>query len=204
MKKTNRCLGASLAAAVTAAVAALLPGGCESDSPHELTVNVSPDHAKLKSGESVALTASGWSTYEWSLSNGDIGHLSSSRGERVVYLATKGIPGGGVVHIPGDKERTTTTETVSGVVVTKVVEISYVDHDTYYEKITRTWYEAGASGVIPAGLPTADRPNVSREVVEVGEIDYLKQTVTVTATTAGTSGTNSSAIGRGKATILQY
>ena len=86
-----------------AIITALLAGaGCEST--EEASVAISPGYVELAAGDSVTLTASGWSTYRWSLgessggTNGnDIasekGTLSSTTGERVIYRSASGARG---------------------------------------------------------------------------------------------------------------
>lgn len=75
----------SLAAAAFAGSAiALLLGGCEVDSA-DRRIEVRPDSASLKRGESVTLTAYNGYEYDWSLSDTAIGTLSARRGQMVTY-----------------------------------------------------------------------------------------------------------------------
>ena len=50
-------------------------------------LDVTPSYAKLRAGQSVTLSAKGGSDYLWSLSNEEIGSLSSRHGSSVVYTA---------------------------------------------------------------------------------------------------------------------
>lgn len=78
----------ALIAAVGAVLAAVF-AGCESaDSYH---ISVSPGHATISAGQSVALKASGWNDYLWKLDQDGIGHLSSSKGDSVVFYAASGV-----------------------------------------------------------------------------------------------------------------
>ena len=62
----------------------LLAAGCETESADSLDISISPSFAKVKSGGSVTLTASGWSNCEWSA---DQGQLSSTHGKSVTFIA---------------------------------------------------------------------------------------------------------------------
>lgn len=86
MKKRNRCLGLLLCAGVLLAGCVLL-SGCEVDSADEAQISISPDYVRLAPGQSVTLTASGWSRYKWGLSAPDLGRLSATTGNRVSYTA---------------------------------------------------------------------------------------------------------------------
>ncbi len=91
MKKTNLFVGALLAGTLLAAVA-FLSVGCETESATQTDVQVKPAYTELRRGQSVGLTASGWSKYRWSLPSGgtvdQYGHLSAGVGDRVVYTVT--------------------------------------------------------------------------------------------------------------------
>ena len=82
MKRTT-ALSAALGA-LAAAVLAFAPG-CESAEANDVTV--SPGHATVSKGGSVALSASGWDNFRWTLSNDDIGVLSATVGRQVVYTS---------------------------------------------------------------------------------------------------------------------
>ena len=82
MRKSYFSAAALAAAAVT--VALVFTPGCEPAEGNRIVVT--PAYAELRtSNPEVRLTASGWSEYEWSLSNESIGRLSSLTGESVVY-----------------------------------------------------------------------------------------------------------------------
>lgn len=59
--------------------------GCESADGYSIDVNVSSYH--VEKGESVAISASGWSDFSWSISNPSIGSLDKYTGSRVVYTS---------------------------------------------------------------------------------------------------------------------
>ena len=62
--------------------------GCDSATDH--SIEVTPAWSEVRHvGQQVTLSANGWGDYNWSLSNPDIGYLSSSHGERVVYTSTR-------------------------------------------------------------------------------------------------------------------
>lgn len=70
----------------------LLQTGCEVDSAGKVDVQITPQYAEVRRGQSIELTASGWDDYEWAMSNRQLGHLSKKFGHTVVYTATKNIP----------------------------------------------------------------------------------------------------------------
>lgn len=76
----------ALALATTLPLASLFfTVGCESAEDH--SIDITPAYSEVsKVGQSVRLSAKGWSDYTWSLSNTDIGTLSSTHGESVVYV----------------------------------------------------------------------------------------------------------------------
>lgn len=75
--------------AVALAAVAFAFAGCETESSSSASISVSPGFARVPSGQSVVLTASGGDGYGWSLSNASYGHLSANSGSRVVYTAAK-------------------------------------------------------------------------------------------------------------------
>ena len=83
-------LRSGLLAALVLAVSAIsaLVAGCESGDTY--SISVSPNYAKLKPGQSVTLSASGWSNYAWSLSSENGAHLSATTGKSVVFYAESG------------------------------------------------------------------------------------------------------------------
>ena len=90
-------LRSGLLAALVLAASALsaLVAGCESGDSY--SISVSPNYAKIKPGQSVTLTASGWSNYSWSLSSESGAHLSASTGKSVVFYA-EGTAGSNTVY----------------------------------------------------------------------------------------------------------
>lgn len=77
----------ALAAATIIPLAALVMiAGCES--ADKTTIDVTPPHADLTKGNPrVTLSAKGWSDYTWKLEKDEIGFLSSTHGESVIYSA---------------------------------------------------------------------------------------------------------------------
>ena len=75
-----------LAAAI--ATISLAFSGCENESAGSGGLSVSPSFAKLRSGQSVVLSASGGDSYGWSLGNSAYGRLSANTGSSVTYTAT--------------------------------------------------------------------------------------------------------------------
>lgn len=65
----------------------LFLSACETDDADNATVTVTPASATVAKGGSVALKASGWYNYKWSLSMPAIGSLSSASGETTVYTS---------------------------------------------------------------------------------------------------------------------
>ncbi len=69
-------------------MALLFSAGCESDSPEEIGITVSPQYVEIGSkNATVVLTADGWHAYRWELSNQSIGYLSSVSGSKVTYTS---------------------------------------------------------------------------------------------------------------------
>lgn len=73
---------------LVAAGAVFFVAGCESADSYG-GVSGSPSVRSVKPGGSVTLTASGWNSFVWSLSNGEYGRLSSTVGRAVTYTAEK-------------------------------------------------------------------------------------------------------------------
>ena len=70
---------------LAAAAFAAFVAGCESGDSY--SISISPNYAKIKPGQSVTLTASGWENYSWSLNNENGAHLSATTGKSVVFYA---------------------------------------------------------------------------------------------------------------------
>ncbi len=75
--------------ALCLAAVGLFLTACESEKSGtgDDVLDVTPSYAKLRAGQSVTLSAKGGSDYLWSLSNEEIGSLSSRHGSSVVYTA---------------------------------------------------------------------------------------------------------------------
>ena len=75
--------------AMCLAAVGIFLAACESEKSGtgDDVLDVYPSYAKLRAGQSVTLTAKGGSDYLWSLSNEEIGSLSSRHGSSVVYTA---------------------------------------------------------------------------------------------------------------------
>ncbi len=68
--------------------AAMLYSGCES--AEDFSIDISPAYAEVTAkGQTVTLTASGWSGYTWSLSSEEWGYLTSHNGKSVSYVVTE-------------------------------------------------------------------------------------------------------------------
>ena len=112
----NKTSFAAFGAAIVLAAAAIC--GCESADSYEITVK--PGDATVTSASpSVALTASGWSDYQWSLSDTSLGYLSASKGASVVYTARSGTFLGGrqtvtVSAVGSGTSSTSTTNSAAG------------------------------------------------------------------------------------------
>ena len=83
--------------------------GCETDSSDQVALTITPNHARIKVGESVTFKAGGFQDYTWSLSNPSIGVLSTKKGDTTVYTA--------VIAFSGEPQvltvKATATRTVS-------------------------------------------------------------------------------------------
>ncbi len=110
MKKRNVRMRCGLLAC--AGLAVLLSPGCETESSTQADIQVTPGFSEVSRGESVALSASGWSRYRWSLAHPDWGRLSAGTGDHVVYTATRAPARGSaftqVVHVRADTPQSTT------------------------------------------------------------------------------------------------
>jgi len=80
---------------------ALAMTGCETKSTDELEIRVSPARATIRQGETLELTASGWSKYRWSIADPYLGSLSPTTGETVYYYATAATNAVQVVTVVG-------------------------------------------------------------------------------------------------------
>ncbi len=74
--------------AVLGVVAAVL-SGCETDTPSQIYLTITPREVIIRKGESVEFVASGWHEYVWRLSDTSLGYLSAPTGERTVYTSLR-------------------------------------------------------------------------------------------------------------------
>ena len=97
-KTTMKNVLPAFAAAVLAGavLSALFASGCEDANSY--SISVSPNYAKIKPGQSVTLTASGWDNYTWSI-DGSAAHLSATTGKSVVVTAESGSASNAVVNV---------------------------------------------------------------------------------------------------------
>ena len=97
-KTTMKNVLPAFAAAVlaSAVLSALFASGCEDANSY--SISVSPNYAKIKPGQSVTLTASGWDNYTWSI-DGSAAHLSATTGKSVVVTAESGSASNAVVNV---------------------------------------------------------------------------------------------------------
>ena len=97
-KTTMKNVLPAFAAAVLAGavLSALFASGCEDANSY--SISVSPNYAKIKPGQSVTLTASGWDNYTWSI-DGSGAHLSATTGKSVVVTAESGSASNAVVNV---------------------------------------------------------------------------------------------------------
>jgi len=65
---------------------AFLLAGCEVDSASR-TIEIHPDSATIKYGQSLTLSALNGYIYDWSLSDNTMGTLNKRRGQQVVYTS---------------------------------------------------------------------------------------------------------------------
>ena len=87
---------AAVAVLAGAVLSALFASGCEDANSY--SISVSPNYAKIKPGQSVTLTASGWDNYTWSI-DGSAAHLSATTGKSVVVTAESGSASNAVVNV---------------------------------------------------------------------------------------------------------
>jgi len=65
---------------------AFLLAGCEVDSASR-TIEIHPDSATIKYGQSLTLSALNGYIYDWSLSDNTMGTLNKRRGQQVIYTS---------------------------------------------------------------------------------------------------------------------
>jgi hypothetical protein len=195
MKKRNYALVAWLGSILVFA-AFLVVAGCEASSPSELAVTVTPDHATLRSGESVTLTASGWNAYRWSLSKPNIGDLSSTVGESVSYRATAA---GSTTLTPVPADFTEVTG--SGITNTYTRTDYRTIDDTQYAVDVYVYTATSEDGPVLSGSNVTPKSHTVKSRTAATTADF-KQIITVSA--VGSSGTtNSASIAPDTATIFQ-
>ena len=197
MKKRNYAVAAALALLPVLA-ALVLSAGCEATSPDEMSVTVTPDYAKLKSGQSVTMTASGWFSYRWSLKNPEYGYLSSTVGERVSYRATTA---SSLIITTALPENYTTTKPLGGATNEYTKRVHKQVGDSRYSIDTYVYTALGSENgeVIKGNLDTPTTHEIKDLTASAEEI---KQIITVQAT-GSIGGTNTSYIAAGQVTIIQ-
>ena len=84
--KLKSTLAFSLCAAI-GLVAAILYSGCESADTYGIEISQSSQEVKSV-GQTVALTATGWSGYLWTLEDKSYGRLNRTTGSSVIYTVT--------------------------------------------------------------------------------------------------------------------
>lgn len=84
-----RCAAASLVLGAVVSLALVAGSGCESADSY--TISVTPVYTEIHAGESVGLTASGWSDYSWKLDVDGVGYLNKTTGESVVFTAASDV-----------------------------------------------------------------------------------------------------------------
>ena len=119
-----RCTSAA-SAALAALCFGLSAAGCESAESH--SVSVSPGYARLRGGESVALEASGWDDFSWSLDVSGVGHLSGATGKSVVFTAETGVAESSTVTVTataiGSGGSGSSTNSAAGYSAPAVIEV---------------------------------------------------------------------------------
>lgn len=98
-------------------VTTMLYSGCES--AEDFSIEVSPAYSEVKAkGQTVTLTASGWSGYTWSLGSEEWGYLTSHNGKSVSYVVTEMPADTTTINVTatgiGTGEYNSTSNTVSG------------------------------------------------------------------------------------------
>jgi hypothetical protein len=61
--------------------------GCETEPTDQIALQISPNNAKLRVGQSQEFTATGFTDYRWELSDNKIGVLSTTAGSSTIYTA---------------------------------------------------------------------------------------------------------------------
>lgn len=124
---------------------------CETESASENNVRITPDRARLSSGQAQVFTASGGYEYRWSLEGGgtadEWGRLSASTGPTTVYTSLKDAPTSGVTRvvrvkstIPGSGSSTTAGSTNLPTTTTSysMTAEAYVEHAVAYGPLNAT------------------------------------------------------------------
>ena len=103
-----------------AASTAIIFAGCESTDAGG--IDVSPTYVELRVGQSTTFHATGAQYFKWSLSKPQIGSLSSSRGEYVVYTARSGSGDPQVITVESASSASSTSAVVSAYSATATVK----------------------------------------------------------------------------------
>ena len=67
----------------------LVFSGCETESSEQIALSITPNTVTLRAGQSQEFVASGFEDYTWSLSDADIGVLSTRKGNSTIYTALR-------------------------------------------------------------------------------------------------------------------
>jgi hypothetical protein len=94
------------------AVAVLL-GGCETETPSEAYITVTPREAIISKGESIEFVASGWHAYVWQLSDTSLGYLSAPVGERTIYTSRVAGSATQILTVSGQADTNTGSTAIS-------------------------------------------------------------------------------------------
>ena len=83
------------------AAALVLAGGCESEKDYDSEISISPAACKLNVNQSKVFTATGGENFRWTVSNPELGSLSSTAGSTVIYTATS-LTGSQILTVTGE------------------------------------------------------------------------------------------------------
>lgn len=181
----SKIFSAVPAVAAAAACAAAAFSGCESADAY--AISVKPGDSTVSSASPrVSLAASGWSDYQWALSDTSLGYLSSSRGGSVVYTARSGTFAGGrqtitVTAVGSGTSGGSSTNSASGYTAQAIV--THAD-----ETVAETGESGGGEAETPAS-PTASGTASSTEAPAAAQTPALS--LSIGASPAAVTGTNS-------------
>jgi hypothetical protein len=81
-----KTLRTTLLVSIFGAIAIALTG-CDTESTEQASIHISPNNARVRIHQSQEFVVTGFTDYTWSLSNNEIGVLSTTKGDRTVYTA---------------------------------------------------------------------------------------------------------------------